>query len=130
VIALATALVMPAIGRGTESLRARAEVAGISAFLRRAREQAVTSREERTVTLDLDSRTITDETGDRLHARRALPERLTIEADPPAALVVHFSPYGSSSGGALRLATPGGIAYRITIDPLTSRVTSRREPPR
>ena len=131
VIALATALVMPAIGRGTEGLRLRAEVAGFSAFLRRAREQAVTTREERAVTVDPAAGVVTDQAGrHQVRGRRPLPDRVTIEADPPAALTVRFSPQGSSSGGAFRLASLNGVAYRVTIDPLTGRVTSQREPSR
>lgn len=130
VIALASAIVLPAIGRGTEGIRVRAEVAGFSAFLRRAREQAVTSRQERTVRVDPVGRLVTDEARDQVRARHALPERMTIEADPPAALTVRFSPIGSSSGGAFRLASEGGVAYRVTVDPLTGRVASRREPGR
>lgn len=128
VIALATAVVVPAIGRGTEGLRVRAEVAGFSAFLRRAREQAITAREERAVTVDPVARVIVDEAGRQVRARRPLADRMTVKADPPEALTVRFSPQGSSSGGAFRLAGDNGVAYRITVDPLTGRVTSRREP--
>jgi general secretion pathway protein H len=128
VLALATAVVVPAIGRGTEGLRVRAEVAGFSAFLRRAREQAITVREERAVTVDPAARVIVDEAGRQIRARRLLADRMTVEADPPEALTVRFSPQGLSSGGAFRLAGGNGVAYRITVDPLTGRVTSRREP--
>ncbi len=127
VLALATAIVLPAIGRGTEGLRVRAEVAGFSAFLRRAREQAITAREERAVTVDPAAREIVDEAGGAVRARRGLPERMSVEADPPTALTVRFSPQGLSSGGAFRLAGDNGIAYRISVDALTGRVTSRRE---
>ncbi len=127
VLALATAIVLPAIGRGTEGLRVRAEVAGFSAFLRRAREQAITAREERAVTVDPAAREIVDEAGGEVRARRVLPERMSVEADPPTALTVRFSPQGLSSGGAFRLAGDNGIAYRISVDALTGRVTSRRE---
>lgn len=128
VIALATAVVMPAIGRGTEGLRVRAEVAGFSAFLRRAREQAITTREERAVTVDPVARVVLDEAAGQVRARRPLHDRMTIEGDPPAALTVRFSPQGSSTGGAFRLTGGNGVAYRVTVDPLTGRVTNRREP--
>ena len=45
VVAVAIGLVAPAIGRSTEGVRARAEVAGFSATLRHAREQAITTRQ-------------------------------------------------------------------------------------
>jgi prepilin-type N-terminal cleavage/methylation domain-containing protein len=44
VIALAVGLAVPAIGRSTESLRVRAEVAGFSAMLRHARERSSPAR--------------------------------------------------------------------------------------
>jgi hypothetical protein len=57
---------------------------------------------------------------------RALPERLTIEAEPPPALVVRFEPQGGGSGGEFRLSS-GGVNYRVTVDALTGRVRSIRE---
>src|SRR5262249_28257360 len=49
VVAVAVGLIAPAIGRSTESLRVRAEVAGFSATFRHAREQAITLRQVFTV---------------------------------------------------------------------------------
>ena len=43
VIALAVGLVVPAVGRGTETLRGRSEVAGFSAMLRMARATSTSS---------------------------------------------------------------------------------------
>lgn len=131
VIALATAIVMPAIGRGTEGLRVRAEVARFSAFLRAAREQAVTTRADLVVTVDPTTRLVIEETADnQVRTRHSLPDGISIEADPPAALTVRFSPEGFSTGGAFRVASERGVAYRVTVDPLTGRVLSRREPTR
>lgn len=127
VIAVAAAVVGPSIGRATEGLRARAEVAGFSAFLRRAREQAVVTRQEHTVTIDPATRVIRDEADSQVRAQRTLSDQLVIQADPPEAVAVRFSPYGASSGGSFRVSIPSGIAYRVTIDPLTGRVTNRRE---
>jgi len=131
VLALATAIVVPAIGRGTEGIRVRAEVAGFSAFLRRAREESVTTRTDLAVTVDPAARLVLEETADnQVRARHLLPERITIEADPPAALTVYFSPLGFSTGGAFRVGGAGGVVYRVSVDPLTGRVQSRREPTR
>ena len=52
VIALAVALVTPAIGRGTDALKARAEVAGFAAVLRHARELAITTQRPHRVVID------------------------------------------------------------------------------
>jgi prepilin-type N-terminal cleavage/methylation domain-containing protein len=127
VIALATAVVVPAIGRGTDGLRARAEVAAFSAFLRRAHAHAVTTRQARTVIVDPGERVVMEVVADEVRAQRRLSDRMTIEADPAGATSVRFSPLGSSSGGAFRLAIRDGVAYRVTVDPLTSRVINRRE---
>ena len=127
-IALVAALATPAIGRSTDALRVRAEVSGVSAFLRRAREGAIVKREVRVVTVDADQRMITDATAENeVRGRRRLPERLTVEADPPTALSIKFSPEGLSNGWRLRLLMAGGVAYRLTVDPITGRVSSRRE---
>ena len=129
VIALATAIVMPAVGRGTEGLRVRAEVAGFSAFLRGAREQAVTTRADLLVTVDPTARLVVEASADdQVRARHSLPEGISIEADPPTALTVRFSPEGFSTGGTFRIASAHGVAYRVTVDSLTGRVRSRREP--
>jgi prepilin-type N-terminal cleavage/methylation domain-containing protein len=131
VLALATAIVVPSIGRSTEGIRVRAEVAGFSAFLRRAREESVTTRTDLAVTVDPVARLVLEETADnQVRARHPLPERITIEADPPAALTVYFSPLGFSTGGTFRVGGPTGIVYRVSVDPLTGRVQSRREPTR
>jgi prepilin-type N-terminal cleavage/methylation domain-containing protein len=132
VIGLAAAVVVPAIGRGTEGLRVRAAVAGVSALLRRAREEAVTTRADLAVVVDPAARVVTEQTADnQVRARYPLPERVTIEAEPPAALTVQFSAQGFSTGGTFRVAAANGtLAYRVTVDPLTGRVLGRREPAR
>ncbi len=54
VIAVAVGLVAPTIGRSTEALRIRAEVAGFSATFRHARERAITTRQPFTVAVNPD----------------------------------------------------------------------------
>lgn len=127
VLALAVGLAVPAVGRGTEGLRVRAEVAGFSAALRHAREQAITTRRPHVVAVDPTEHrlTIAVEGGDVRHTR-ALPARLRVEANPPPALSVRFEPPGHSTGGDFRL-TGGGVSYRVTVDAITGRVRSRRE---
>jgi type II secretory pathway pseudopilin PulG len=125
-LAAAAVVAVPTIGRGSEGLRVRAEVAGFSAFLRRARAQAITRREARVVTVNAAERTVIDETADHeVRARRRLPDRITIDTDP--ARGVRFLPEGMSTGGTFRLATASGIAYRVTVNGLTGRVTSQRD---
>jgi len=52
VLAIAAAVVTPAIGRGTEALQARAEVAGFAATLRHARERAIKVQRTHLVVVD------------------------------------------------------------------------------
>jgi general secretion pathway protein H len=127
VIAVAAGLVAPAIGRSTESLRVRAEVAGFSATFRHAREQAITMRQAFTVQVNLANRLLTVTTGeDEVRWTRALSKRVELRADTPGSLAVRFEPQGTSSGGEFHLMS-GKIVYRVTVDAVTGRVRNQRE---
>jgi Tfp pilus assembly protein FimT len=129
VIALAVGLSIPAIGRSTESIRVRAEVAGFSAMLRHARERAIVTRQPQAVVIDPAERRMSRRAGGpegEVREARTLPERLAIEATPPQALTIRFEPQGGSNGGDFRLGS-GGIVYRVTVDALTGRVRSARQ---
>jgi general secretion pathway protein H len=125
-IALAAAVTGPVIGRTTEGMRMRAEVAGFSATLRHAREQAVaTQRPHRVEVSPADHRlsVIADE--DDVRLTRSLPPQLTIEASSPLAPVVRFAPHGVSNGGDFPLRS-GTTAFLVSVDPLTGRVRVSR----
>jgi general secretion pathway protein H len=127
VVAVAVGLVAPAIGRSTETLRTRAEVAGFSATFRHAREQAITTRQAFTVLVNPTSHLLTVTTGeDEVRWTRALSKRVEIRADTPNSLAVRFEPQGTSSGGNFHLVS-GKIAYRVTVDAVTGRVRNQRE---
>jgi general secretion pathway protein H len=127
IVAVAVGLVAPAIGRSTEAVRTRAEVAGFSATFRHAREQAITTQQPFTVVVNPSSRLQTVTTGeDEVRWTRTFSARLTIEAETPSALTVRFEPQGNSSGGEFRLSA-GTAAYRVTINAVTGRVKNRRE---
>lgn len=129
VIALAVGLTVPAIGRSTESLRVRTEVAGFSAMLRHARERAIVTRTPQAVVIDPAAHRVSRLAGGpegEVRETRALSERLTVDAEPPPALTVRFEPQGGSSGGDFRLSS-GGVVYRVTVDALTGRVRSARQ---
>jgi type II secretion system protein H len=134
VLALAVAVVTPAIGRGTEAVRARAEVAGFAATLRHARERAITSQRPHLVVIDPEGHRLSvvvpaDDGGStepEVRQTRAFSSRLTVEAVERPALEVRFDARGVASGGDFRL-TSGGIVYRVTVDRLTGRVRSVRE---
>lgn len=127
VLALAAAVVAPALGRGVDSLRGRVEVSGFAAFLRTAREQAITRGEPQEVRVDPDARELVLATpgSDVTRLSRRFNFLQAIEANPPDALVVTFQPQGLSSGGSFRIQAPGNRNYLVTVDPFTGRVSSR-----
>jgi type II secretion system protein H len=136
VLAMAVAVVTPAVGRGTEGLRARAEVASFAATLRHAREQAITTQRPYRVTIDGNAHRVSVTTlpspGGFTDARRepevnetrTLSPRLVVES--AQASEVTFDVRGGASGGDFKL-TSGGIVYRVTVDKLSGRVKSMRE---
>ena len=128
ILAVVVALVMPSIGRGTESVRMRAEVAGFSALLRHARERAIVSQKPQAVVVEVNNQRVSVRAGGpdgEVRETRALPDRLRVEATPPPALTVQFDARGGSSGGDFRLSS-GTITWRVTVDALTGRVRSSR----
>lgn len=129
VVALAVGLVVPTIARSTDAVRARADAAGFAALLRHARERAIVTRVPQAVVVDPAARRISVRAGGPegdVRETRTLPEHVSVEAEPPPALVVRFEPQGGGSGGDFRLVS-GRIVHRITVDALTGRVRSRRE---
>ena len=126
ILAVMIAIVTPSIGRGTEAVRARAEVAGFSAILRHARERAIVSQKPQAVVVDPTNQRVSVRAGGpegEVRQSRALA--MTVEATPPPALTVQFDARGGSSGGDFRLSS-GTITWRVTVDALTGRVRSAR----
>ena len=126
VLAIAVAVVTPTIGRSTENLRARAQVARLTAMLRHAREQAITTRRTHALVVDPAAHRLTIMSGEDVSATRTLPADVMIEAFPPPALTVRFEPYGVSNGGDFRVQS-GPVRYRVVVDGLTGRVKVDRE---
>ena len=126
IIAFVTGLALPAVGRGVDTLQLRADVAAFSAFLRYAREQAITKREAHEVRVDPAAHLLTLRVagGDGARGSRRLSPRIAIKPETPAGLSITFSPRGVSSGGSFRLVGADGRGYRIFVDPLTGRVTN------
>jgi prepilin-type N-terminal cleavage/methylation domain-containing protein len=126
VLALALAVVGPSVGRSTETIRARAQVARFAALLRHTREQAITSRRPHALAVDPAAHQVSILVGDEVRESRPLPEQLAVAAEPPAGLTVRFEPHGTSNGGDFRV-TSGDVRYRVTVDPLTGRVRIDRQ---
>ena len=127
VLSLAAAVVVPGLGRSIGSVRARAEISGFAAYLRAAREQAITRGEAQSVRLDPETRSlvITAAGSDAVRSSRSFTYLMRIEPDPPEALAVTFAPLGFSNGATYRILAPGNRHYLVTVDPLTGRVSSR-----
>lgn len=127
VLALATGLTVPALNRGTESLRIRAEVAGFSATLRHAREQAIVTQRPHAVVVNPGEHrmTVVADDGD-VRASRPFAARLVVEATPPPALTVRFDPHGASTGAEFRLSASGQV-WLVSVEALTGRVKTVRQ---
>jgi len=130
ILAIAAAVVAPGVGRTADGVRARAEVGAIAAFLRSAREQAVTRRHAMEVRVDDETNTLVmrdagqpGEAGVR--ATRGVSALLRIAADPPAPRVTFFA-HGMSTGVRFAISGPGARGYVITVDALTGRVSTTR----
>lgn len=128
VLGLAAVLATPVIGRTTDTLRTRAEVARFAAMLRHAREQAITTNRPYRVVIDPPDRRVTIVAGeDEIRETRVLPPQFEVRpVSNPAALSVRFEPQGVSNGGDFRFVA-GRVVYRVTVDALTGRVRSSRE---
>jgi general secretion pathway protein H len=127
VLAIAVGVVVPTVGRSTDTIRGRAEVARFSAMLRHAREQAIATQRPHTLAIDPAAHrvTVTAEGADEARETRTLPADLVVRADPPPALSIRFEPHGVSTGGTFQVTT-GNVRYRVTVDALTGRVRASR----
>ena len=132
VLAIASFVAAPALGRAVDGIRVRTEVSGVASLLRWAREEAVTRGQPREVTLDADGQALLvrragGDTAAPVEKRRVLSSLVHVvpalgSAQPP----ITFTPRGRSSGGTVRLETVGPRIYLVTVDALTGRVTTRR----
>ena len=126
VLALAVSVTAPSLARGVDTVRTRAETAGIATFLRAARERAITHNRAYEVRVKTEEGVIELRTGETALAIRRAPPGIRVTLDPPTSSTVTFLPQGLSSGAQLRVEGPGRRAYLVTVDPLTGRVATRR----
>lgn len=131
VLSLAAAVAAPSIGRGLDAIRLRSEAAGVASFLRVARERAIAERRAVAVALDGDGRALVLSAagaadGGGRSAVRPLSPLVHVAADPPQARTVTFFAQGLSSGGRFLIEAHEAVAYVVTVDPLTGRVSTRR----
>ncbi|HZQ59863.1 MAG TPA: GspH/FimT family protein [Casimicrobiaceae bacterium] len=124
-MAIVAAMVVPMLGSGVSNTQLKSAARELAAGLRLARNEAVASRREAVLTLDLAERSYRIGTDPR---KRTLPHDLdvklyTAQKDLVSENVgaVRFFPDGGSTGGRVTLAA-GERKFDIDIDWLTGRV--------
>jgi prepilin-type N-terminal cleavage/methylation domain-containing protein len=108
VIVLAAGVAAPSIARGVDTVRIRAEAGGIAAFLRAAREQAVTHNRTYEVRVKPDEGLVELQTGDAVSATKRLAAGVRL-ADPPTARAITF-PRGVTSSSPARRDGAAGLS--------------------
>ena len=126
VLALGVAVAAPSLARGLDTVRTRAETAGIATFLRAAREKAITNNRPYEVRVKTEEGVIELRKGETVLASRRIALGVRVIADAPTSSAVTFLPQGVSSGARLRVEGPGSRTYLVTVDALTGRVATRR----
>jgi general secretion pathway protein H len=128
ILAVATALVLPAVGRGSQAIKLRSEAGQIAALLRQARLEAVTKRRPTRVTLDPARNTVALTAGDAEHPLK----QLTLPAGLRVSIAAGGDSLGFSSRGLTRetrwlVEAADGRRLQIDVDGITGRVTVGRE---
>jgi general secretion pathway protein H len=125
IMAIIAALVVPLLGSGVSNTELKSAARQVTAGLRLARSEAVATRRDTRVMLDLEHRTFQVERDAHVHA---LPHDLemklfTAQSDLVSDRVgaIRFFPDGGSNGGRVTLAS-GERKFEIDIDWLTGRV--------
>lgn len=126
-IAMAYVLVPRYLFSGVSGADLKASSRDIAAGLRMARAEAVTSRRDTSLVLDLDKRNFTVAGG-----TRQLPEAVELKLFTAQSEIVNerqgairFFPDGSSTGGRITVAS-GERKYEVDVDWLTGRVSIAR----
>jgi general secretion pathway protein H len=125
IMAVLAALVVPRFTGGVSSSELKGATREVAAGLRLARSEALATRRETRVMLDLEQRTFQVERDVRTHA---LPKQIelklfTAQSDLVSDKVgaIRFFPDGGSNGGRVTLSA-GERKFNVDIDWLTGRV--------
>jgi general secretion pathway protein H len=125
IMALAAAFVVPLFGAGVSTAELKGAARQVAAGLRLARSEALATRQETRLLLDVEQRTMRVERDQQVHA---LPPGIelklfTAESDLVNAKVgaIRFFADGGSNGGRITLAS-GERKYEVDVDWLTGRV--------
>jgi prepilin-type N-terminal cleavage/methylation domain-containing protein len=124
IVSVSAVLVLPSVGRGTQSLLLRSEAGRVAAMLREARQHAVSQRRPTRVTLDTARNTVVLTAGDpdhplrRLEVRPELHLRVATGSD-----VLSFSSRGLTRETRWIVEGPGGRRLAIDVQAVSGRVT-------
>ena len=125
IIAIISAIAIPILGPGVSITDLRTAARKVAAGLRMARNDAVATRMDTRVLLDLEHRTFQIERDSHVHA---LPKEMqmklfTAQSDLISETkgTIRFFPDGGSNGGRVTLAA-GERKYEVDVDWLTGRV--------
>jgi general secretion pathway protein H len=125
IVGALAAIVLPMLGSGVSSLELKGAAREIASGLKLARSEAMASRQEAFLTIDLEGRRFMVGASAREHA---LPKALDIKLftaqndlvnDKVGA--IRFYPDGGSNGGRITLSA-GERKYEVDVDWLTGRV--------
>jgi general secretion pathway protein H len=124
-LAMTYALIPPMFSVGGSTAELKAGARQVAAGLRKARSQAIVSRGEATLTLDVEARSFLL-SGDS--KSRKLPQQAEIgvytaqgEVTDASTAAIRFYPDGSSTGGRVSLAM-GERKFLVDVDWLTGQV--------
>jgi general secretion pathway protein H len=125
IMAIVAAMVLPMFGNGVSTAELKGAARQVAAGLRLARSEALATRQETRVLLDLEHRTFQIERDLRQHAlpRQIDMKLFTAQRDLVDEKIgaIRFFPDGGSNGGRVSLAV-GERKYDVDVDWLTGRV--------
>lgn len=128
ILAVATGLVLPSVGRGTEALRLRSEAGRVAAVLREARLKAVSQRYPTRVTLDRTRNTVVVVGRDAAHPLRELAIQPGLRFSVvTGGETLTFSSRGMTRATRWLLEAAGGHRLAIDVEAVTGRVRVRPE---
>ena len=125
IMAILAAIVVPIFGGGVSAGELKGATREIAAGLRLARSEALATRKETRVMLDLEGRTFQVERDARTHTlpRQIELKLFTAQSDLVNEKIgaIRFFPDGGSNGGRVTL-TAGERKFNVDVDWLTGRV--------
>lgn len=125
IMAVVAAIAIPRLGGGVSTTELKSAARQVASGLRFARSEALATRRETTVTVDLERRVFRVDRDPREIALPAASELKLFTAQSDIASertgAIRFFPDGGSNGGRLTIAS-GERKYEVDVDWLTGRV--------